>query len=143
MDYTQFLSEVQKDGSFATREETEALVVSVFMAMAEVLPGPQLEALASRLPPEALVYLRRTGSQPDPLFDWQLFLGWVVSTLDATGARDKTVGGLDLTAAYTGEEAVRRMRCVFSALKRRIGLDQQKELASFLPDEVDGWFLNA
>ena len=143
MDYTQFLSEVQKDGSFATREETEALVVSVFMAMAEVLPGPQLEALASRLPPEALVYLRRTGSQPDPLFDWQLFLGWVVSTLDATGARDKTVGGLDLTAAYSGEEAVRRMRCVFSALKRRIGPDHQKELASFLPEEVDSWFLSA
>jgi uncharacterized protein (DUF2267 family) len=143
VDYTQFLSEVQTDGSFGTREETEALVAHVLMAMAEALPGPQLEALASHLPPEALVYLRRTGSGPDPLFDSHLFLGWVVSTLDATGGRDKTVGGLDLTAAYSGEEAIRRMRCVFSALKRRIEPEHQKELASFLPDEVDGWFLNA
>src|SRR3970040_1775793 len=96
------------------------------MAMAEVLPTAQLEALASQLPPETMVYLRRTGSQPDPLFDSHLFLGWVVSTLDATGARDKTVGGLDLTAAYSGGEAIGRMRCVFSALKRRLGSDQQE-----------------
>ena len=143
MDYAQLLSEVQNDGSFVTREETEALVVSVLMAMAEVLPRPQLEALASRLPPETMVYLRRTGSEPDPLFDSHLFLGWVVSTLDATGSRDKTVGGLDLTAAYSGEEAIRRTRCVFSALKRRLGPDQQRELVDLLPEEVDAWFLNA
>ena len=143
MDYAQLLSEVQNDGSFVTREETEALVVSVLMAMAEVLPRPQLEALASRLPPETMVYLRRTGSEPDPLFDSHLFIGWVVSTLDATGSRDKTVGGLDLTAAYSGEEAIRRMRCVFSALKRRLGPDQQQELVALLPEEVDTWFLNA
>ena len=143
MDYAQLLSEVQNDGSFVTREETEALVVSVLMAIAEVLPRPQLEALASRLPPETMVYLRRTGSEPDPLFDSHLFLGWVVSTLDATGSRDKTVGGLDLTAAYSGEEAIRRTRCVFSALKRRLGPDQQRELVDLLPEEVDAWFLNA
>lgn len=143
MDYAQFLSEVQNDGSFASREETEALVVGVLMAMAEVLPTAQLDALASQLPPETMVYLRRTGSQPDPLFDSHLFLGWVVSTLDATGSRDKTVGGLDLTAAYSGEEAIRRMRCVFSALKRRLGPDQQQELVALLPEQVDTWFLNA
>jgi len=87
--------------------------------------------------------LRRTGSQPDPLFDSHLFVGWVVSTLDATGARDKTVGGLDLTAAYSGEEAIRRMRCVFSAFKRRLEPAQQRELVAFLPEEVAGWFLEA
>ena len=143
MDYTQLLAEVQEDGSFPGREEAEALVVSVLMAMAEVLPGPQLDALASQLPPEATVYLRRTRSQPDPLFDSHLFLGWVVSTLDATGARDKTVGGLDLTAAYSGEEAIRRMRCVFSALKRRLEPAQQRELVAVLPEDVGGWFLEA
>ena len=142
MDYAQFLSEVQKDGSFGSREEAEALVAGVLMAMAEVLPTAQLDALASQMP-EAMVYLRRTASHPDPLFDSHLFLGWVVSTLDATGSRDKTVGGLDLTAAYTGEEAIRRMRCVFSALKRRLGPDQQRELVALLPEEVDTWFLNA
>jgi uncharacterized protein (DUF2267 family) len=113
------------------------------MAMAEVLPGPQLEALSSRLPPEAMVYLRRTGSEPDPLFDSHLFLGWVVSSLDSTAIRDKTSGGLDLTAAYSGEEAIRRMGCVFSAMKRQLEPGQQQELAATLPEEVDAWFLNA
>ena len=90
-----------------------------------------------------MVYLRRTGSEPDPLFDRELFLGWVVSTLDATANRDKTVGGLDFTAAYSGEEAIRRMGCVFSALKRQLEPSQQRELAAALPEEVDAWFLSA
>ena len=143
MDYTQLLAEVQEDGSFPGREEAEALVVSVLMAMAEVLPGPQLDALASQLPPEATVYLRRTRSQPDPLFDSHLFLGWVVSSLDATAGRDKTVGGLDFTAAYSGEEAIRRARCVFAAIKSRLDSHEQQDIASVLPDEVDAWFRDA
>ncbi len=143
MEYAQFLREVREDGCFVSNEETEAAVVSVLMALAEVLPGPQLKTLSSRVPPEAMVYLRRTGSEPDPLFDSHLFLGWVVSSLDATGMRDKTTGGLDLTAAYSGDEAIRRMGCVFSALKRQLEPAQQRELAAALPEEVDGWFLNA
>src|SRR3972149_4504575 len=50
LDYTQFLSEVQKDGSFGSREEAEALVVGVLMAMAGGLPPAQPDALASPLP---------------------------------------------------------------------------------------------
>ena len=113
------------------------------MAMSQMLPSEQLDTLAARLPPEAIVFLRRTGSEPDPLFDSHLFLGWVVSSLDATGSPDKTVGGLDLTAAYTGEEAIRRTQCVFSAIKRQLEPDQQQALGSVLPAEVDAWFLNA
>ena len=130
-------------GSFASREETEGMVASVLMAMSQVLPGGQLEALSAQLPPEAGVYLRRTGSEPDPMFDSHLFLGWVVSSLDATAGPDKTSGGLDFTAAYSGEEAIRRAQCVFSVLKRRIEPDQQRELAAVLPDEVNTWFLDA
>lgn len=143
MEYAQFLRDVQKSGALASEEETEGAVVSVLMAMAQVLPREQLEALSGRLPPEASVYLRRTGSEPDPFFDGQLFLGWVVSTLDATADRDTTVGGLDLTAAYTGEEAIRRAQCVFSVLKRQMQSDQQQELATFLPDDVSTWFKSA
>ncbi len=143
MNYAQFLTEVQQDGCFVTSRETEAVVVSVLMALSQVLPGPQLEVLSSRLPPEAMVYLRLTGSEPDPLFDRELFLGWVVSTLDATANRDKTVGGLDFTAAYSGEEAIRRLGCVFSVLKRQLEPSQQRELAAALPEEVDAWFLSA
>lgn len=143
MEYVQFIAEVQEDGCFVSRDEAEATVVSVLMALSQVLPRPQLEALSSRVPPEATVYLRRTGMEPDPLFDRHLFLGWVVSSLDATGIRDKTDGGLDQTAAYSGEEAIRRTRCVFSALKRQLEPNQQHELAAVLPEEVDGWFRNA
>ena len=143
MEYAQFLRDVQKSGALVSEEETEGAVASVLMAMAQMLPGEQLEVLSGRLPPEASVYLRRTGSEPDPFFDGQLFLGWVVSTLDATADRDTTVGGLDLTAAYTGEEAIRRAQCVFSILKRQMQSDQQQELATFLPDEVSTWFLSA
>ena len=89
------------------------------------------------------MYLRRTGSEPDSLFDSHPFLGWEVSSLDATAGPDKTAGGLDLTAAYSGEEAVRRVQCVFSVLKRQIDSDHQRELAAVLPDEVDSWFLDA
>jgi uncharacterized protein (DUF2267 family) len=143
MNYAEFLSSVQKKGSLASEEETEGAVVSVLMAMAQILPEEQLVALSARLPPEAMVYLRHTGSEPDPFFDSHLFLGWVVSSLDATADRDKTAGGLDLTAAYSGEEAIRRAQCVFSVLKRQMQSDQQQELASFLPDDVSTWFLSA
>jgi uncharacterized protein (DUF2267 family) len=135
MPWAEFLAEIQKGGSFRSREETEATTVAVLMAM--------LEALSTRVPPEAMVYLRRTGSQPDPLFDSHLFLGWVVSSLDATAIRDKTVGGLDFTAAYSGEEAIRRARCVFAAIKARLEPDEQRDLAAVLPDEVDAWFREA
>lgn len=143
MDHDTFLREVQAAAALTSRSEAEATVVSVLMAMAEVLPQEQLAALASRLPPEASVYLRRTGSGPDPLFDSDLFLGWVVSSMDATGVRDKTDGGLDLTAAYSGQEAVRRVGCVFSVLKRDMEQDEQKALAAALPEQVDGWFTSA
>jgi uncharacterized protein (DUF2267 family) len=143
MDWTGFLAEIQRGGSFQSRAETEATTVSVLRAMSEVLPRPQLETLISRVPPEAMVFLRRTGSEPDPLFDSHLFLGWVVSSIDATAARDKTEGGLDLTAAYSGEEAIRRARCVFAVIKSQLDADEQSDLAAVLPDEVDAWFREA
>lgn len=143
MDWAGFLAEIQKGGSFQSRAETEATTVSVLRAMSEVLPSEQLETVISRVPPEAMVYLRRTGSEPDPLFDSHLFLGWVVSSIDATAARDKTEGGLDLTAAYSGEEAVRRTRCVFAVIKGQLDADEQSEVAAALPEEVDAWFREA
>ena len=94
-------------------------------------------------PPEAMAYLRRTGSEPGPLFNCHLFLDWVVSSLDSTGIRDKTSGGLDLTAAFAGEWAIRRMGCVISALKGQLESSQQQELAVVVPEEVDACFPNA
>ena len=47
MDYAQLLTEVQESGCFTSREETEGAVASVLMAMSQVLPGAQLEALSA------------------------------------------------------------------------------------------------
>lgn len=143
MTFAEILAELSAAGCSRGEAESEALVVSVLRAMAEVLPQAQLESLSSQLPPEAALYLRRSGGEPDPLFDSHLFLGWVVSSLDATAARDKTVGGLDLTAAYSGDEAIRRCRCVFAVLKKLIDDPQSRLLAESLPDEVGVWFAEA
>ena len=143
MNYREFLGKVQSLGRFASEEETQAVVANVLRAVAEVLPQQQVNGLTVGLPPELMVYLLGAHQEPDPFFDSQLFLGWVVSTIDATGARDRTDGGLDLYAAYSGEEAIRRCQCVFSVLKSVMQPQQRDKLAAYLPDEVGGWFLRA
>jgi uncharacterized protein (DUF2267 family) len=143
MDYGRFLTEVQKQGCFASDREAAAAVSGVLMAVAEVLSQPQARELTSSLPPELHVYLRPAHEEPDPYFDAQLFLGWVVSTFDATGGRDKTAGGLDHYAHYSGDEAIRRCQCVFSVLKTLLDRQQQETLSDCLPDEVKSWFREA
>ena len=141
MNHQEFLGEVQRLGRFASDEETRAVVANVLMAMAEVLPREQLDGLAAALPPELLVYLARAPLEPDPYFDSHLFLGWVVSTADVTGSRDRSAEGLD--SAYSADEAIRRCQVVFSVLKRLMEPVQHQRLAGFLPDLVESWFLEA
>jgi len=140
MDYGQFLEDVRKRGGFASNEEAMAVASHVLMAVAEVLPQRDAEGITTILPPELLVYLRPTHAEPDPNFDSQLFLGWVVSTVDATGGRDKTGGGLDIYADYSGDEAIRRCQCVFSVLKSLMSDRQQATMLACLPEEVGVWF---
>ncbi len=143
MDYREFLEQVQSRGSLATAEETQAVVANVLRAVAEVLPQSQVNGLSARLPQEIMVFLRGAHQEPDPFFDSQLFLGWVVTSIDATGARDRTGEGLDLHAAYSGEEAIRRCQCVFAVLKSLLEQQQRDILAACLPDDVSGWFAQA
>ena len=143
MNYREFLEQVQSRGSLATAEETRAVVANVLRAVAEVLPQGQVDGLSTQLPPELMVFLRGAHQEPDPFFDSQLFLGWVVSSIDSTGARDRTEEGLDLYAAYSGEEAIRRCQCVFAVLKSLLEPRQRDILAGCLPDEVSGWFVQS
>jgi len=143
MDYGRFLTEVQKQGCFAGDREAAAAVSGVLMAVAETLSQPQARELTRSLPPELHVFLRPAHEEPDPYFDAQLFLGWVVSTFDATGGRDKTAGGLDHYAHYSGDEAIRRCQCVFSVLKTVLDAEQQQTLSTCLPEEVGIWFQEA
>lgn len=143
MDYRRFLAEVRRRGGFASDEETIAVVSNVLMAVAEVLPQRELNGIMTNLPPELAVYLRPTHIEPDPHFDSQLFLGWVVSTFDSTGLRDKSIGGLDYYADYSGDEAIRRCQTVFSVLKSLMDEPQQELLVTWLPEGVQAWFREA
>jgi uncharacterized protein (DUF2267 family) len=143
VNYQQFLAEVQELSRLRTSDEAESVVANVFMAIAEVLPQRNVEDLASALPPELMVYLRGAHEEPDPYFDDHLFLGWVVSTIDSTGERDKTVGGLDIYADYSGEEAMRRCSSVFSALKPLIEDSHRELLESCLPQGISQVFVEA
>jgi uncharacterized protein (DUF2267 family) len=143
MDYERFLDNVRDDGGFRNRDETKAIVANVFRAIAEVLPQKHAENLSDQLPGELMVYLRGAHIEPDPYFDEHLFLGWVVSTIDATGERDKTAGGLDLYADYSGDEALRRCRCVFKVLKSTVGADHSTSIGSFLPDGINALYQSA
>lgn len=143
MDYGRFLAEVRRRGAFNSDHETVAVVSNVLMAVAEVLPQREIGAMSANLPPELAVYLRPAHVEPDPHFDSQLFLGWVVSSFDVTGLRDKAVGGLDYYADYSGDEAIRRCQTVFSVLKGLMGQPQQDALMAFLPEGVQAWFLDA
>lgn len=143
MDYRRFLQEVRRLGGFTSDEETVAVVSNVLMAVAEVLPQRELNGIIANLPPELAVYLRPTHAEPDPHFDSQLFLGWVVSTFDITGMRDKSIGGLDYYADYSGDEAIRRCQTVFSVLKSLMDKPQQDLLATWLPEGVQTWFRDA
>jgi uncharacterized protein (DUF2267 family) len=137
------MEEVQRRGCFSTSDETQAVVANVLMAVAECMPKRELGTLAAKVPPELRVFLRRTHGEPDPHFDSQLFLGWVVSAIDTTGAMDMTDGGLDLYSAYSGDEAIRRSQCVFSVVKTLLDEKQREGFAGCLPDEVGSWFAEA
>jgi len=136
MDYESFLADVQERGRFRSRDECVFVTATVLRAVAEVLPMAHVESFASNVPQELMVYLRGAHQEPDPYFDSNLFLGWVLATVDVTGGRDKTEGGLDLFVAYSTDEAADRCRCVFSTLKSALD-DRQSELISIhLPDSI-------
>jgi uncharacterized protein (DUF2267 family) len=143
MDYERFLTTVEEHGGFRDRAETTAIVANVFRAIAEVLPQQEAAGLSKHLPGELMVYLRGAHVEPDPYFDEHLFLGWVVSTIDATGERDKTAGGLDLYADYSGDEAMRRCSCVFKALKSLVSAKHRTAMESFLPEGIDALYQRA
>ena len=143
MNYGQFVGDVQGRTHLRSTDEAEAVVANVFRAIAEVLPHRNVEALGGSLPAELMVYLRGAHEEPDPYFDEHLFLGWVVSTIDATGSRDKTAGGLDLYAHYSGDEAQYRCESVFAALKPLIEDAQRELILSYLPEGIAELFAQA
>jgi len=136
MDYETFLAGVQQRGRLGSREETAFVTATVLRAVAEVLPMAHVESFATMVPQELMVYLRGAHQEPDPYFDSNLFLGWVLATVDVTGGRDKTEGGLDLFVAYSTDEAIDRCRCVFGTLKAVLDGPQSELLSIHLPESI-------
>jgi uncharacterized protein (DUF2267 family) len=136
MDYESFLDNVQKRGRLSNREESAFVTATVLRAIAEVLPMAHVESFAANVPPELMVFLRGAHEQPDPYFDGNLFLGWVLATVDVTGGRDKTEGGLDLFVAYSTDQAIDRCRSVFGTLKAVLDEPQSELISVHLPDSI-------
>lgn len=136
MDYDSFLADVQQAGRLGSREETVFVTATVLRAVAEVLPKAHVESFAASVPQELMVYLRGAHEEPDPYFDSNLFLGWVLATVDMTAGRDKTEGGLDPFVAYSTEEAIDRCRCVFGTLKSALDERQSELISIHLPDTI-------
>ncbi len=136
MDYESFLANVQQCGRLGSREESVFVTATVLRAVAEVLPMAHVESFATRVPQELMVYLRGAHQEPDPYFDRNLFLGWVLATVDVTGGLDKTEGGLDLFVAYSADEAIDRCRCVFGTLKSTLDERQSELISIHLPDTI-------
>lgn len=140
MEYREFIIQVQTMGKLASFEEAETATLAVMRALSEVLPQERASRVQACLPSELSCLLECCRPEPDPYIDSQTFIGWTLSGLDATGLRDKTLGGLDLFAADTGAEAVRRCRCVFCALKTCLDRSLHEAFARDLPEEVCDWF---
>jgi uncharacterized protein (DUF2267 family) len=143
VDYEGFLADVMGRGRLRTRDETEAVTIAVLRAIAEILPRAHVETFASSLHPDLMVFLRGAHEEPDPYFDGNLFLGWVLSTVDVTSGKDKTEGGLDYQVSYSQEEAEHRCRCVFAALKASMDSTQAELIAIHLPEEIQPLFNDA
>jgi uncharacterized protein (DUF2267 family) len=143
MDYESFLADVQQCGRLGSREESVFVTATVLRAVAEVLPMAHVESFATRVPQELMVHLRGAHQKPDPYFDSNLFLGWVLATVDVTGGLDKTEGGLDLFVAYSADEAVDRCRCVFGTLKSALDERQSELISIHLPDTIQQIYAEA
>jgi uncharacterized protein (DUF2267 family) len=143
MQYRELITEVQKLGNLISFDEAERATLAVMGALCEVVSQEQARRVEACLPPKLSSHLERCRPEPDPFIDSETFIGWTMSDLDATGQRDKTLGGVDLFAADSAEEAMRRCQCVFCALKSCLDESLHEDFARQLPDKVCDWFRNA
>ncbi|MBI2765912.1 MAG: DUF2267 domain-containing protein [Chloroflexi bacterium] len=132
---------VQGRASLPGKAEATELVQGVLQALAYVLPPEQIAAACACLPGDLHWCLRCGPATPDPLIDSELFLGWVMSSLETTGGSDRTLGGEDPLASLAADEARYRVQLVLEELWRRMDAEQARACAACLPpglaDAVD------
>lgn len=137
-----FIERVKEKAQGLTDEEAHTLVRTVMYSLAQVMDRPDRELLARRLP-ELAAHLSWDVEVADPLVDEQVFVGPIVNELTTEGLYDQTLGGLDVLAVHTGDEATRRLQAVFAALKERLNENERRRLQDALPGDVSEWYQDA
>ncbi|MBO8140874.1 MAG: DUF2267 domain-containing protein [Firmicutes bacterium] len=143
MDAQEFYRLVQERAGLPSQADAVRATEETLFSLKQVLPQDVLWSMRSQVPPEVGAFLDGGPVEPDPLVDWEVFVGPLVNMLDTEAAADDTLGGLDLVSVYAGEDAVRRIQAVFSALKGVIDEPTAAGIEAALPGEVAGWFREA
>lgn len=136
MNDTELLTAIQLRAGLRGVEEARKLLQGVLQALAYVLPGELSDAVCACIPEEDMWCLRCGPSVPDSLVDSEVFLGWVVSSVETTGGADHTLGGEDPLAALAGEEARVRVRVVLDELWERMDESSRPGFGACLPSGV-------
>jgi uncharacterized protein (DUF2267 family) len=127
---------IQHRAGLRTAAEARRLLEGVLQALAYVLPAEQGDAVCACIPEDAVWCLRCGPATPDPLIDSEVFLGWVMSSVETTGGPDQTLGGEDPLAAVAGEEAHARVRAVLDELWERLDASSRRAVGACLPSGV-------
>lgn len=136
MENSELVENIRRRARLRRTAEAQLLLEGTLQALAHVLPEEHIDALCCCVP-EGLIWCLRCGPlEPDPLIDDELFLGWVMSSIETTGARDDTLGGDDPLAALIGDEARERVRVVLEELWPRLG-DRSAEVSACLPEGLN------
>jgi uncharacterized protein (DUF2267 family) len=136
MNDVELLTAIQLRAGLKNTEESRRLLQGVLQALAYVLPGELTDAVCACIPEEDIWCLHCGPSVPDSLVDSEVFLGWVVSSVETTGGTDHTLGGEDPLAALAGEEAHVRVRVVLDELWNRLDESSRPGFGACLPNGV-------
>lgn len=136
MNEPDLVTAIQRRARLRSEGEARKLLEGVLQALAHVLPKQQVDALCACIPADAVWCLRCGPATPDPLVDSEVFVGWVMSSIETTGGPDQTLGGDDPLAALTGVEAHARIEAVLDELWKHMDTALRGSVGACLPSGV-------
>ena len=136
MEREDLVGAIRRRSRLRSEAEARRVLEGVLQALAHVLPAEHRDAVCDCVPEDAIWCLRCGPEVPDPLIDSEVFLGWVMSSVETTGAADQTLGGEDPLAATAGDEARERVRVVLDELWVRLDESLVPAIVACLPAGV-------
>lgn len=137
MTLSALVADIQTGCALRSEAEARLLLQGVLQALAHVLPPEHCDTICGCVPEEFVWCLYCGPAVPDGLIDSELFLGWVMPSIETTGPPDQTLGGEDPLAAYAGDEARARVRVVLDELWRRLEAPAALAISGCLPEGLD------